>query len=307
MRRWLNVSLALLALAACGAPPTAAQPTADPVGLFEVGDGRRLYLQCQGQGAPTVFVIPGKGSYAEAWNVVVPPDDPIRASPYDIIEQATLVASPDAVQPSVARTTRICVYDRPNTRPDGPDQSTPVPQPHTVQQDVDDVIALLGAAQLGGPFVFAAHSYGGLILDLLARTHPELVAGIVMVDGVSEFLMTVGSPAQNAAFERDTATPPEPGAEAVLMNDAFARVRRAPPLPRVPSIVLSADKFVAPEALAPDNYTLAQIHAANDRLAAALGTTNLIARGSGHNVMLYQPRFVADTIDAIVDRVRAGA
>ena len=30
--------------------------------------------------------VPGKGSYAEAWNVVVPPDDPIRSSPYDIIE-----------------------------------------------------------------------------------------------------------------------------------------------------------------------------------------------------------------------------
>ena len=41
-------------------------------------------------------------------------------------------------------------------------------------------------------------------LDLLARTHPELVAGIVMVDPMSEFLPTLGSPAQNAAFERDS-------------------------------------------------------------------------------------------------------
>jgi pimeloyl-ACP methyl ester carboxylesterase len=39
--------------------------------------------------------------------------------------------------------------------------------------------------------VFVAHSYGGLILDLLARTHPDLVAGIVMVDGVSECQMTL--------------------------------------------------------------------------------------------------------------------
>jgi pimeloyl-ACP methyl ester carboxylesterase len=307
VRPWLSIPLALLAVVAGGAPTPSAQPVGEPSGLVDVGSGRQLYLECQGEGSPTVFVIPGRGSYAESWNVVVPPEDPIRTSPYDIIEQANLVPSPDAVQPTVARTTRICAYDRPNTRPDGSDQSTPGPQPHSVQQDVDDLVALLSAAQLRGPFVFAGHSYGGLILDLLARTHPDLVAGIVMVDAVSEFLMTLGSPAQNTAFERTSATPAGLGAEAVLMNDAFARIRNAPPLPRVPAIVLSADKFAPPEVLTPENYALDQIHTANDMLAAALGTTNVIAAGSGHNMMLYQPKFVADNIIAVVDRVRATA
>jgi pimeloyl-ACP methyl ester carboxylesterase len=251
-----------------------------------------------------VFVIPGKGSYAEAWNVVVPPDDPIRSSRYDIITQAKLDHSPDAVQPTVAKTTRVCAYDRPNTRPDGADMSTPVPQPHSVQQDVDDVVALLAAAQLPGPFVFVAHSYGGLVLDLLARTHPDLVAGVVMVDPASEFLLSLGSPAQNAAFERDGMAPPERGGEGVLFDDAVARIRAAPPLPQVPAIVLSADKFQPPEVLTPDNYTLAQIHAANAMLAAALGTTNVLANGSGHNMMLYQPKFVADNIIDVVEQVR---
>ena len=31
----------------------------------------------------------------------------------------------------------------------------------------------------------AAHSYGGLIADLLARTRPDLVSGLVMIDPVS--------------------------------------------------------------------------------------------------------------------------
>jgi hypothetical protein len=39
-------------------------------------------------------------------------------------------------------------------------------------------------------------------------------------------------------------------------------------------------------------------------LAAALGTTNVVSNGSGHNMMLYQPKFVADNIIDIVDRVR---
>ena len=184
--------------------------------------------------------------------------------------------------------------------------STPGPQPHGVQQDVDDVVALINAAQLPTPLVFVAHSYGGLVLDLLARTHPELVAGIVMVDGVSDFLMTLGTPAQNAAFQSDGAAPPEPGGEGVLMDDAFSRISGAPPLPRVPAIVLSSAKFASPEVLKPDNYTQAQIHQANSMLAAALGTTNIVVPDAGHNVMLYEPKFVADTIIGVVDRVRQG-
>jgi len=98
--------------------------------------------------------------------------------------------------------------------------------------------------------------------------------------------------------------PPEPGGEGVLILEAVAAVKDAPPLPQVPAIVLSADKFAAPEALTPENYTLAQIHEANDMLAAALGTTNIIATGSGHNMMLYQPKFVADNIINVVDEVQ---
>jgi hypothetical protein len=39
-------------------------------------------------------------------------------------------------------------------------------------------------------------------------------------------------------------------------------------------------------------------------LAAALGTTNIIATGSGHSMMLYQPKFIAGNIIEIVDQAR---
>ncbi|MCW2730834.1 MAG: alpha/beta hydrolase [Mycobacterium sp.] len=283
-----------------------AASAADFAGLVDIGGVRSLFLNCQGEGSPTVFVIPGKGSYAEAWNAAVAPGDPTRSSPYDLIEEANIAASPDAAQPLVARTTRICTYDRPDTRPDGTDLSTPAPQPHTVQSDVDDVVSLAGAAQLPTPIVFVAHSYGGLVLDLLARQHPELVSGMVFSEPTSEFLWGLGRPDQNAAFNTDGQAV-APGEEAILAEDAFATIAAAPPLPRVPAIVLSADKFAAPAGLKPDNYTQAQIHQANDMLAAALGTTNVVIPGTGHNQMLYQPRAVADQIIAVVDRVRAGA
>jgi pimeloyl-ACP methyl ester carboxylesterase len=267
------------------------------------GDGRSLFLDCQGDGAPTVFVIPGKGSYAGAWNAAVPPNDPIRSSPYDLIDQAKVGPSPTSAQPLLAKTTQTCTYDRPNTRPDGADRSTPVRQPHTVQSDVDDVVNLIAAARLPTPMVFVAHSYGGLVLDLLARTHPELVSGMVFTEPTSEFLRSVGRPDQNATFNTDAQTA-APGEEAVLADDAFDAIAAAPPLPRVPAIVLSADKFPAPAGLKPDNYTQAQVHQANDLLAAALGTTNVIVPGTGHNQMLYQPQAIADQIMTIVDDVR---
>ena len=278
---------------------------ADPRRNSGSGGGRSIYLDCQGAGTPTVLIIPGKGSYADVWNVIVPADDPVRSSPYDLIAAAELEPSPTATQPTVAQTTRVCAYDRPNTRPDGVNRSTPIPQPHNVQQDVDDIVKLLSAEGISTPVVVAAHSYGGLVADLLARTHPELVSGLVMVDPVSEFLPSVGSPVQNAAFNRDAATPAGPDGEGFLADDAYARIRAAPPLPTVPAIVLSSDKFPPPAQLKPDNYTLTQIQQANSQLASELGTTNATTTDSGHNLMLYQPQLVADEIIAVVERVRA--
>ena len=280
---------------------------ADFSALVEIAPGRSLYLNCQGSGSPTVFIIPGKGSYAEAWNVAVPADDPIRSSPYDLISQARIEPSPVAAQPSVAKGTRVCSYDRPNTRPDGADRSTPVPQPHSIQQDVADIVKLVSAAKLSTPLVVAAHSYGGLIADLLARTHPEMVSGLVLVDPTAQFLPTVGNAAQNTAFYRDVGQPmPDPDSEGFLAQHDFALVDAAPELPQVPAVVLSSDKFQPPEALKPDNYTLDQIHQANTLLADALGTVNITTTDSGHNIMLYQPQLVAGQILATVNRVREG-
>ena len=278
----------------------------DAAGLVGIGGGRSLYLECQGEGSPTVFVIPGAGSYTQAWNASIAADDPVRKQPYDLIEEAQIdYPTGLAAQPIVARTTRICVYDRPNTRPDGDDRSTPSAQPLTLQQSVDDVVALTAAARLPTPMVFVAHSWGGMILDLLARQHPDLVSGLVFSEPTSEFLLSVGRPDQNDAFDADGRNK-TPGEEAILAYDAFATVAAAPPLPRVPAIVLSADMFAAPKNLKPDNYTQAQVHRANAMLAAALGTTNVIVPGTGHNQMLYQPQAIADEIVTIVDRVRSG-
>jgi pimeloyl-ACP methyl ester carboxylesterase len=300
VRALFGLILAIAVVAGCASKPH------DPgfAGLLDIGDGRALYVDCQGTGSPAVFIIPGKGSHAEAWNVVVPTGDPIQSSPHDLIGHAELRTSPIATQPTVAKTTRVCTYDRPNTGSNG---STPVPQPHSIQQDVDDIVKLIAAAHLPTPLVVVAHSYGGLIADLLARTRPELISGLVFVDPTSEFLPRLGRPEQDAELNRTAAARlPEPDGEGFLAVDAYARIKVAPPLPKVPAIVLSSDKLPPPGQLEPDTYTKFQIHQANSLLAETLATENVIIPGSGHDIMLYAPQVVADKIVAIVDMVRAG-
>jgi pimeloyl-ACP methyl ester carboxylesterase len=275
----LGLIVALVVLAGCVAAPR----ETNFARLVDIGAGRLLFLTCQGTGSPTVFIIPGKGSYAEAWSTVAP---------------------------AIATTTQVCAYDRPNTRQDGPYRSTPVPQPHSVQQAVVDVVNLIAAARLSTPMVIVAHSYGGLIADLLARAHPALVSGLVFVDPTSEYLPRLGRADQDAEFDMAARTPtPDPEGEAFLADDAFAAIKAAPPLalPRVPAVVLSADVFRSRAADGPEDFTKFQIHRANSLLAETLWTDNVIIGGSGHNMMLYQPSAVATKTIAVVDSVRSGA
>lgn len=279
MKALLGLIFALVALAGCVAEPR----DANFARLVDIGDGRVLFLTCQGAGSPTVFIIPGKGSDAEAWSTVAP---------------------------AIAGTTRVCAYDRPNTRQDGPMRSTPVPQPHSVEQAVADVVKLVAAARVSTPMVVVAHSYGGLIADLLARTHPDLVSGLVFVDPMSEYLPRLGRAAQDAEFDQAARTPaPDREGEGFFADDAFSAIKAAPPLalPRVPAVVLSSDVFPPRAAVGPEEFTKFQVHRANSLLAETLWTDNVIVGGSGHNMMLYQPDAVAAKTIAVVDLVRSGA
>jgi pimeloyl-ACP methyl ester carboxylesterase len=157
--------------------------------------------------------------------------------------------------------------------------------------------------------VVVAHSYGGLIADLLARTHPSLVSGLVFVDPTSEYLPRLGRADQDAEFDESARAPtPGPDGEGFLADDAFALLKSAPelPLPRVPAVVLSADMFPPRTTPMPtEDYSKFQIHRSNSLLADTLWADNVIVGGSGHNMMLYQPTAVDAEIAAIIAKVRS--
>src|SRR6478752_5632390 len=186
--------LAVLASCTTGQPAgdsanTAAHsPGTGPVdGLVDIGGGRSIYATCTGRGSPTVVLIAGKGNGAQDWQELLAPGDPAHDAPGDDVSagMGALEPSDAAVFPATARLTRVCTYDRPDVRSEGPDISTSRPQPHTVDQDVDDLRALLTALGEPPPYVLVAHSYGGLIASLFAQTDPQPVGGLVVVDAGS--------------------------------------------------------------------------------------------------------------------------
>lgn len=163
-------SLVVAGLVAVAQPTGAAAVTepssADVGGLFDVG-GHRLYLRCTGRGRPTVVMDARLGASSRTWH---------------------------AVEPTIARSARVCVYDRA-----GVGRSNPAPAPRTSQTVVDELRALLAQAEVPGPYVLVGHSLGGLHKQLLARQDGgRSVAGVVFVDatpaGFPAVVATAGFP-----------------------------------------------------------------------------------------------------------------
>ncbi len=301
----LGVSLILLSCNRSGA----GQP--EFVGLVHVGDGRSIFAECRGTGSPTVVLMAGKGNGAEDWLQLLAPDDPVHVAPGDdlALGEGRLEHSDDAVLPSVARFTRVCTYDRPDVRFDGADLTTPRTQPHTLDADVADLHALLLALAAPEPYVLVPHSYSGLIATLYARTYPQTVGGLVMLDTATELMAGVVSPAKLANWDAANAATSPQVREGVRLIDGFGRINEAPPMPRVPAVVLSADKpwrvdLLPHGASRGEHVTFTDWLASQDRLATALGAERITETRSGHAIYLYSPKVVVDAIRGVVDDVR---
>jgi len=139
------------------------------VGSVDIGSRRKMYLRCRGTGSPTVVLVGGLRTSADDWSI----SD----------------KSKPAVFSEVSEFTRVCAYDRPGTPVgDNPSRSDPAPQPTTARGAVIDLHALLSASHEAAPYVLVGHSLGGLLVKLYASTYPKDVAGLVLIDALSEGL-----------------------------------------------------------------------------------------------------------------------
>ena len=274
-------------------------------GLVDIGGGRKINMECDGVGAPTVLLVSGKGNRADTWSTEVA----------DPLTPGARVLNPDAsVFHQVARFTRVCAYDRPATVSvdDQPTRSDAVNHPVTAQEGVDDLRALLAASATPGPYVVVGHSYGGLIARLFASTHPDSVTGLVLEDALSEGLYAGLTPAQQEIIEALNSLP-----EPVYTVRSFAQVVAAPPVRAMPMVILTADlpvisaKDVASGVFPPavtvefiDALWSAQL-AAQAALAKLFpNATHITNTHSHHYIHVEQPKLVIDSIRNVVEDVR---
>ena len=281
-----------------GADTTAVAISSDErAGAVDIGDGRELYLECRGTGEPTVVLVSGFADSAEVWNT---PADP--------------AGDPQTVFAGVEALSRVCAYDRPGTTSS---RSTPVPQPTSAQDAADDLERLLAASGEPGPFVLVGHSYGGPIIRVFASDHPTEVAGMVLVDALSEDLPNLLTTAQRALFEELNSPPPVADAEELDLQGTVDALEGSPPPPAVPVVVLTADQpQLTPEVIASGNVPAGVDQAfadalwsaqmiAQDLLAAKFdGAEHVKATNSTHYIQLYNPQLVIDSIRQVVDTAR---
>jgi pimeloyl-ACP methyl ester carboxylesterase len=287
---------------------TPAANTGDFSGLVDIGGGRRMFLQCRGQGGPTVVLVSGGGNTGGAWSVL--PDE----------------VAPPAVLPGVAAFTRVCAYDRPGTvleaaPPDNRSRSDSIPQPTTAEGMVADLHALLTAAGVPGPYVLAGHSFGGLIARLYAATYPDEVVGLVLVDAYSEGVRAGLTPEDWQTWLATNGVPPPdllatyPEFEQIDVNAAADTMERAAaihPLRSMPLVVLAAGRTgeMTPEQAAalPTGYPdalVAALQANTAFLATLLPDARLVVvADSGHYIQAEQPEVVIAAIRQVVEAVR---
>lgn len=72
---------------------------------------------------------------------------------------------------------RSILIDRPGTG-----WSDAGPFPRTTPAEVEEVVKALRNSGEKGPFIFAGHSFGGLLAANIARRYPELTAAVVLID-----------------------------------------------------------------------------------------------------------------------------
>ena len=291
---------ALVALSVVGVVASWSTAEADDGRLIDIGGGRRMYLECQGAGGPTVVFESGWPNDGTVW-------------------------SNGGVFQAVSGFTRACVYDRPGTATgDHLSRSDAAPQPRTAADVVADLRSLLQNAGEPGPYVLVAHSIGGLFARLFATTFPDEVAGLVLVDTshedqVDELLPIMPAELVDPILFGSEHPPADvvaayPQVERILFQQSGGQVRDAQassPLHPMPLVVLSHGIPVSEENAVPADFPSARfeeiLSGLQRRLAHLVpGARQVIASQSGHYIQLAEPNLVVDATRAVVDAVRRG-
>ena len=274
-------------------------PPADAPGrLVDIGS-HRLYIDCRGQGSPTIVFENGLGGLHYEWS----------ASAHQL-----------------RKSQRVCLYDRA-----GYGYSEAGPLPRHVVRITRELHALLERAGESGPFLLVGHSFGGYVVQMFARSFPELTAGVVLVDAshpeqVERYLapplrintapsrrgriVRIRAPRLPANYPQAFASQAmnsmlHPRMRFAVTEEYFefrasaAAVRRAPIFPQVPTLILTRGKqsWPATEPGFAAEQLWVQLQDELARLSRV--SAHVVALDSGHHVQLDQPQLVVDAVQLV--------
>ena len=269
--------------------------------MVDVG-GYKLHIRCTGVGGPTVVIESGWGDFSSSWAWV---------------------------QPEVAKTTRVCTYDRAGTG-----WSELSPEPRTARVFARELHTLLGKAGEAGPYVLVGHSLGGYTMRVYAHDYESEVAGLVLVDAQAlptknienptpapkpnkslfpAWLARVGMarllagplgairnlPAKDKSDYRAIAVTPRYVQtffdEGRGMSEGGAEARSVTTLGALPLIVLSRGK----------DQDAAWATSQAEYLKLSTNGQQVFADKSGHEIMIEQPEAAISSIIKMVEQVRS--
>jgi len=293
--------VALIAICLAAFPGAAEAQTYGPdrAGKVDIGGGRDLYLECHGSGSPTVIFEAGLRSRGDIWS------------------WSRTGGTGTGVFPRITPVTRACIYDRPGTLAHFPvvSRSDPVAMPRSTGDVAIDLHALVAAAGEPGPYVLVGASTGGLIAREFASFYPAEVAGLVLVDAISEAMEGLMKPGQFARYNLYYLQSPSLDAaqydhlEAIDFYRSFAEMkprRRSPR--RLRTVVISADYGFGVPAGVSRRFAgiVNRTWKRSQRYLAALRpkTKHVIAAGSGHQIHVNEPGLVARYVRGVVAKSR---
>jgi pimeloyl-ACP methyl ester carboxylesterase len=280
-----------------------------PGRLVDVG-GRKMHINCTGQGSPVVILESGLGETYVSWH---------------------------KVQPQIAAFTRVCSYDRA-----GLGYSESSSRPRTSNDIAEQLHALLQAAGVAAPYVLVGHSMGGYDVRLYASLYRGEVAGMVLVDAshpeqenrlpleiknmegtqlredeFMEFTMPFGiprlldlcddDPVQRAA-ECNFHSMREDIAEFKDLGESAAQTASTGTVGDIPLAVVSHDPDKPSSELPADLAKSA--NEAWEKMQEELGHlsargTQTIAKNSAHYIQFDRPEVVIDAVRNVVNQARA--
>lgn len=172
----------------------------------------------------------------------------------------------------------------------------------TAKQIAGDLYLLLSKARVPAPYLLVGHSIGGLYMMEFARTYPELVSGLVLIDA----RLPAFTPACVAAGLSPCA-PPD-AMMAIAPKHVAAEIRgiraserygpSAEDLGDIPTVLLAATK---PPPGAPTGGQKIWLSVQREFAAELSNGTFILADGAGHYIHRDRPELVINAIRSLLE------